>query len=76
MDDYIASTLSDMLSGSCLRKFTFLETYFCYACSESEPLNTDLVNMEIRVCRSFLKELWGETLDVEEVEDQEVLTPS
>lgn len=62
-DDEIKTIYSDLLSSSCYRKFPTLEAYFCYACSSSENANTNREDKTIKICKTFLEDVWGTDID-------------
>jgi len=45
------------------RSYPYLEAYFCYACDSSEPAYTDHSAKEIRICKSFLENIWQGNLN-------------
>jgi len=62
-DQYINNQYALLLSDSCQRSYSYLEAYFCYACDSSEPTYTDRSTMKIKICKSFLENIWQADLN-------------
>ena len=59
IDDYI----NDLLSSSCIRKYSLFENLMCFGCYPLEYKYIDSKNKIIRICKSFAKNLWNVTND-------------
>jgi hypothetical protein len=42
--------------------FDELIQYFCFGCYFKQPLYTDTVKKEVRICREFAESVWGTSL--------------
>ena len=61
-DDYINDYISQILSESCIRKYSDFENLMCFGC---HPLESKYIyNKTIRICKRFALNLWnGEESD-------------
>ena len=60
-DDFIDSTINDILSSSCIRKYTEFENLMCFGCHplESSYIEINGTQKIIRICKSFALNLWN-----------------
>ena len=58
-DDYIDEIIQQILSSSCIRKYTEFENLMCFGCHPLESKYIDTENHIIRICRSFAVSLWN-----------------
>ena len=60
-DDFIDSTINDILSSSCIRKYTEFENLMCFGCHPLESSYIEISNNTkiIRICKSFALNLWN-----------------
>ena len=58
-DDYIDSKISEILSPSCIRKYSEFENLMCFGCHPLESLYIDATAKIIRVCKSFALNFWN-----------------
>ena len=58
-DDYIDEQIQNILSPSCIRKYTEFENLMCFGCHPLERTYIDTDNHIIRICRSFAASLWN-----------------
>ena len=57
-DDYIDEQIGNILSPSCIRKYTEFENLMCFGCHPLESNYIDKENKIIRICKSFATTLW------------------
>lgn len=62
-DQYIHDAYEDFMSEQCQREYTTMEDYFCFGCMPETSEYIDVVNKEIRMCKSYLEEVWGNDLE-------------
>ena len=57
-DDYINDYISQILSESCIRKYSDFENLMCFGCHPLESNYIDKEKHEIRICKRFALNLW------------------
>lgn len=62
-DEYINTQINKLLSSSCIRKYSNLETLMCFGCHPKESFY--IKDKTIRICKGFAKALWNATEDKE-----------
>ncbi len=58
-DDYINNYIAEILSESCIRKYSEFENLMCFGCHPLESNYIDTDKKIIRVCKSFAESLWN-----------------
>ena len=58
-DDYISTQLNNLLTTSCLRKYSELEDLMCLGCHPFEMYYIDKENKVLNMCMSFALRLWN-----------------
>ena len=62
-DQYIHDAYEDFMSDQCQREYTMMEDYFCFGCMPDTSKYIDTESKEIRLCDSYLENVWGDDLD-------------
>jgi hypothetical protein len=63
-DNEINKAYQRLLSPSCQRSFSDLETYFCTGCNPTAGNYIDPKARTLKVCRSFAEAIWGNILEM------------
>lgn len=58
-DDYINTSIGNILTASCMRKYTELEELMCLGCHPYENQYIDRETNTIFICNSFAYKLWN-----------------
>ncbi len=66
-DDYINTSIGNILTASCMRKYTELEELMCLGCHPYESQYIDRDTTTLYICNSFAYKLWNAS-SVEELE--------
>lgn len=65
-DDYIYTAISNLLTNSCMRKYTELEELMCLGCHPYESSYVDRENRKVFICNAFSMKMWNAS-NVEEL---------
>lgn len=62
-DQHIKDSYEDFMSVQCQREYRTMEDYFCFGCFPDTRKYIDPENKEIRLCKSFIEDVWGNDID-------------
>lgn len=65
-DDYIYTAISNLLTTSCIRKYTELEELMCLGCHPYESSYIDREKRRVYICNAFAMKMWNAS-NVEEL---------
>ena len=65
-DDYIYTAISNLLTTSCMRKYTELEELMCLGCHPYESSYIDREKRRVYICNAFAMKMWNAS-NVEEL---------
>lgn len=66
-DDYINTSLENLLTTSCMRKYNELEELMCLGCHPYESSYIERASKKLYICHSFAMKFWNAS-DIEELE--------
>ena len=65
-DDYIYTAISNLLTTSCMRKYTEIEELMCLGCHPYESSYIDREKRRVYICNAFAMKMWNAS-NVEEL---------